>query len=222
MRLAILIAGAVVGAAYLLPWPARAWLPLVWLVSGYWIPALLVPATPDRAFERWLVETDAQWRVSQIRLPGGIRHALELAYLACYVLVPAAFALVWRLGTERDVDRFWFAVLLSGYACYGTVPWLVARPPRVLENPRPSTRGLAAFNVGLLRRVSHQMTTFPSGHVAVAAAAALTMLPVSIGGAAVVGLVAFGIAAGAVAGRYHFAVDVVLGAVVGAAAAFVS
>ncbi len=222
MRFAILAAGAVVVASYLLPWSARAWLPLVWLVLGYWIPAWLAPALPDRAFEAWLVKTDADWRVASIRPPGWIRHALELAYLACYVLVPAAFAAVWALGAERDVERYWLAVLLSGYACYGTVPWLVARPPRALEPAGSRPRGVAAFNTGLLARVSHEKTTFPSGHVAVAIAAALTVWPVSAAAGLGVALIAAGIAAGAVVGRYHFAVDVVLGAVVGLAAALAS
>ena len=74
----------------------------------------------------------------------------------------------------------------------------------------------------VLRRVSHQLTTFPSGHVAVATAAALTIWPVSRPAGLVLAVMAAGIAAGAVAGRYHFAVDVALGVVVGAVAVMVS
>jgi membrane-associated phospholipid phosphatase len=136
--------------------------------------------------------------------------------------VPAAFGVVWRLGQEGDVERFWLTVLLAGFGCYGTLPWLAARPPRLMESAPSRPSGLASFTDRLLARVSHRMTTFPSGHMAVAVAAALAVVPVSVPAAAVLGVVSAGIAAGAVAGRYHFAVDVVLGAVVGLAAALVS
>jgi membrane-associated phospholipid phosphatase len=69
----------------------------------------------------------------------------------------------------------------------------------------------------VLARVSHQLTTFPSGHVAVSIAAALALIPVSVGAAVVSGVTAAMIAVAAVAGRYHYAVDVVLGALVGTA-----
>jgi membrane-associated phospholipid phosphatase len=222
MRFAVLTAGAVIASAYLLPERARAWMPLAYLVLGYWIPAILTPSKPDPAFEAWLRQTDAAWGLASPRVPMWLRQPLELAYLLCYPLVPAAFAVVRILGGESDVERFWLAILLAGYACYATVPWLVSRPPRLMAPSTEAGGALAAFNTRVLGRVSHQLTTFPSGHVAVAAAAALTVWPVSAPAGAAIAVVAAGIAAGAVAGRYHFAVDVVLGAVVGVVAVLVS
>jgi membrane-associated phospholipid phosphatase len=226
--LALACAAGVVAASSVLPWGWRAWLPLAYLPLGYWIPALLVPSEPTPGFGDWLMRTDRAWHLSSPRVPAWIAPILEAAYLACYVLVPATFAVVWFAGGDRDVERFWLMVLLAGYACYATVPWLVARPPRFVE-PAPaaaSTRGVAAslasFNTRLLARVSHQWTTFPSGHVAVATAAALALAPVSPLAAGGVALVAAGIALGAVAGRYHFGVDVVAGAIVGGIAALIS
>jgi membrane-associated phospholipid phosphatase len=166
--------------------------------------------------------------VSQPRVPAWIAPILEAAYLACYVLVPAAFLVAWLVGRDHDVERFWLMVLLAGYACYATVPWLVARPPRFVEAAPPAASApgaaasLASFNARLLARVSHQWTTFPSGHVAVATSAALALAPVSAPAAAGVAVIAAGIALGAVAGRYHFGVDVVAGAIVGGVAALVS
>lgn len=215
MRLAILTAGAVVIFAYLLPAGVRAWMPITYLVLGYWIPAMLTPSKPDAAFEAWLRQTDADWGLAAFRVPAWIRHPLELAYLFCYPLVPAAFAVVWTLGRDADVERFWLATLLAGYACYATVPWLASRPPRLMAPSGDPGGAVAALNVRVLRRVSHQLTTFPSGHVAVATAAAMTVWPVSRPAGLLVAVLAAGIGAGAVAGRYHFAVDVALGAVVG-------
>jgi membrane-associated phospholipid phosphatase len=139
----------------------------------------------------------------------------ELAYLLCYPAVPVSFAAVWLLGTSADVDRFWLAVLAAGFACYGCLPWLVSRPPRLVEEGVVESDPIALFNVGILRRVSHQMNTFPSGHVAVSVAASLSVFRIWPAGGIVMAAIAIGIAIGAVAGRYHYLLDVIVGAVVG-------
>ena len=97
------------------------------------------PHQPGR-FESWLVRSDERCRIFAISLRVG-GSILELSYLLCYVLVPVAFVFVWANGTA-DVDRFWTAVLLSGFLCYGSLPWLVSRPPRTLTgDDRPSGCG---------------------------------------------------------------------------------
>jgi membrane-associated phospholipid phosphatase len=130
-------------------------------------------------------------------------------------MVPATFVVVFAMGTDADVSRYWLAVLLAGYACYGTLRWTAARPPRIVT-PGASTSALAATNAYVLSRVSHQLTTFPSGHVAVSTAAAVALIPVCTTAAILAGGMALAIAVAAVAGRYHYAVDVILGAVTGA------
>ena len=137
--------------------------------------------------------------------------------MLCYPLVPLAFSIVWWRGGAAEIGRFWSSVLLAGFSCYGTIPWLVCDPPW-LRIKRERGRDVAALNAFVLRRVSHQLNTFPSGHVAVAAAAAAGVAVVSPVAGAMVALVAAAIAVGAVAGGYHYAVDVILGIVVAAAA----
>lgn len=198
----------------------RAWLPHAYLVLGYWMPALLVPP-PSRAtrFEQWLLRTDEAVRPRLPRIPGWLVPLVELAYLVCYPLVPVSFVIVWVGGDAADVRRFWIAVLAAGYACYGSLPWLVSRPPRLAT---PSAigppAGLGAANALVLRRASHQLNTFPSGHVAVACAAAGVVTTVSVEAGLGVGAVAAAIGVGATIGRYHYVIDVALGAVVGAGA----
>ena len=51
---------------------------------------------------------------------------------------PLSIAVVWVAGSHEDVARFWMAVLIAGYGCYITLPWLVSRPPRLLEGAPPS------------------------------------------------------------------------------------
>src|SRR5690606_21635953 len=92
----------------------RAWLPHAYLVLGYWVPGLLVaaPSVPTR-FEAWLLRSDAAVRPRLPPVPRPFVPVVELAYLLCYPLVPAAFAVVWREGNAADVSRFWIAVLAS-------------------------------------------------------------------------------------------------------------
>jgi hypothetical protein len=197
------------------PAAVRAWAGLLYLIAGYWIPGLLAIGASGRWFEDWLVRTDGHWRRFVGAIPAWLAHACEAAYLLCYPLVPAAFVLVWRRGDDEDVTRFWMAVLGAGFACYGLLPWLVSRPPRLVSGDGIGLRGVARVNVLVLDRVSHRLNTFPSGHVAVSIASALGVWSVSPAAAAIVGLIAGGVALGAIAGRYHYALDVLVGAIVG-------
>jgi membrane-associated phospholipid phosphatase len=195
----------------------RAWLGHAYLVAGYWIPALLVPSHRHAGqFEWWLRRADDRMHRFAIELPTWVATILELSYLLCLVLVPVAFVLVWRYGTAADVDRFWTVVLLSGFACYGSLPWLVSRPPRLFAQKSEPAR-VHRLNDVVLARVSHGFNTFPSGHVAVSLAAAIQVLALLKPAGSLLLLVAFAIAAGAVAGRYHYAVDVAFGAALGIA-----
>jgi membrane-associated phospholipid phosphatase len=107
------------------------------------------------------------------------------------------------------------SVLGAGFICYGALPWLVSRPPRLVLPEPVQAKGVARVNAFVLNRVSHQMNTFPSGHVAVSIASALSVSAVSPVAAVVIGVVALGVSVGAVTGRYHYLVDVITGAAVG-------
>ena len=191
--------------------PVRAWMGHAYLVAGYWIPGLLVAAGEVSRFERWLVEADRAWRPYASAIPRWLAHVCEVAYLLCYPLVPAAFAVVWSRGGDTDISRFWVAVLAAGFACYGPLPWLVSRPPRSLPDARRPVSWIGRVNTVVLDRVSHRLNTFPSGHVAVSLAAALSVWPVSPVAAILFAAIAVGVAIGAVTGRYHYVPDVLAG-----------
>ena len=208
------------------PRQARLWLPLGYLVSGYWLPALMVRGkagiVPSLRFEAWLARSDGALRPWLPSMPSWLVPITELAYLFCYPLVPIAFALAWTRGTPQDLDRFWVAVLLAGFASYVTLPWLLSRPPRATSPPPVDPRGLRGINTFVLGRVSHGWNTFPSGHVAVSWAAALSLARVWPEAGAIVALVAAAIAVGAAAGGYHYVVDVAAGWLTAAAAAVIT
>ena len=200
----------------------RLWLPFLYIGAGYWIPVLLVAPTHGGRFEVWLRQSDAAARRFAVAMPPWLAAAMEIGYLSCFPLVPVAFGAMWDAGSTADVERFWTAVLAAAFASYGPLPWLVSRPPRLLEDAPQSPRGsVARANVFVLGRVSHNLNTFPSGHVAVATAAAIAVGAVWPAAGAALGVVAMMIAIGAVAGGYHYVADVVLGAIVGAAATLI-
>ena len=212
--LAVGMVVAVVVIGRTAPLGLRVWAAHAYLAVGYWIPSLLATLT-STWFEEWLVNTDRGWQRHVLRVPAWLTHVTEAAYLLCYPLVPIAFLVVWTSGDDRDVDRFWMAVLGAGFVCYGALPWLVSRPPRFVSGDRAPAQGVARVNALVLNRVSHQLNTFPSGHVAVSVAAAISVWTVSPVAAAMIGVIAVGVTVGAVTGRYHYVVDVIAGAVVG-------
>ena len=210
---AAVFAGAIVALARVLGVDARLWLGHLYLIAGYWLPALLVTRPPQR-FEAWLRRNDRSFgSFGSFGTFGSFVG--ELAYLCCYVVVPAGFLAVYLNGSVGDVNRFWSAVLGAGFVCYISLPWLVSRPPRMLEGAAVAASGVRRLNLHVLDRLSHGWNTFPSGHVAVAIAAALSVISVAPRAGVALVIVAIGILIGSVSGRYHYAIDALAGAIVG-------
>ena len=192
----------------------RDWMPLIYIVIGYRLPAFLVTRM-NQEFERKLLTLDRRWLVTTIsaRAPRSVIELLELAYLCCYPMVPVGYACLYFAGLREESDRFWTAVLLAVFGCYGTLPWLPTRPPRAIEGAPMRSSGLVrGVNLSVLGVASVQLNTFPSGHTAAALATALAvgaLLPIA---GLLLGLLALAIAIGSVVGRYHYAADALAGA----------
>ena len=215
----------ILASVHVAPIGVRVWSPHLYLVMAYWMPALLVEGPSSRRLEAWLIRADARLRTLAMAPRPWVTTVLETAYLACYVMVPIGFAIVWTLGDAVATTRFWIAVLGAGFVCYGSLPWLVSRPPRLTDPSQsltPQSRAVRNFNLFILGRLSHGMNTCPSGHVAVSVAAALIVGSVSLPAGLMLGVIAVGVIGGAVAGGYHYLVDVVLGTVVGVVTALIA
>jgi membrane-associated phospholipid phosphatase len=219
-RLALLTAGtgsviAVVSAVI----PRIDWLhgwvvPPALLLLGYWGSGALFRAPMARA-EAVLMTTDRRLGIPRHGIPRTVAEILEAAYVGVYPIVAIGFILHLTLTPSPSPDRFWAVVLITDFICFGMLPWIQTRPPRALEQGDPWRSSVRGFNLRLLGATSIHANTFPSGHTAEAIAAALLVLgaplPVVIGmfaGAAA-------ISAGAVLGRYHYALDAMAGWVVG-------
>jgi membrane-associated phospholipid phosphatase len=164
------------------------------------------------AFDRWLMpRTAATSGTSRT----GLGLALEVAYLFCYPLVPLGLAALYAAGQRGHVAGFWLVVLVATYLCYLITPFVPAYPPRDLagSRPGPAQAGKArVFNRWILKHGSIHAISFPSAHVASAFAVSLVLLRFTPTFGLVFLFVSIWIALGAVVGRYHYALDVLLGA----------
>jgi membrane-associated phospholipid phosphatase len=192
---------------------ALVWLiPPVLLLLAYWATGALFVA-PMPGVERALQAVDERLSIRgrAARMPSWLATVLELAYAGVYPLIPIALGLHMWYSQPPEPDRFWAVVLMTDYICFGTLPWLQTRPPRALEGTEPWRSALRTFNVRLMSAASIRVNTFPSGHAAESLAAALLVLQAPWPWVAWMFVNAVAISAGAVFGRYHYAVDAIAG-----------
>ena len=168
------------------------------------------------AFDRWLLPGISAKSGTERTFVGLI---LEGAYLLCYPLLPLGLLTVYMAGLRGRVGGFWLVVLVSTYICYAVTPFVPAFPPRSPIGdetegavPAKNTNKGRILNRWILKRGSIHAISFPSAHVASAFAIALFFLHYSFSLGVIYLVIAVLISLGAVVGRYHYALDVLLGA----------
>lgn len=200
----------------------RDWLPGLLMLMAYWQagefferPHLGWQARLE-SFDRPVIKAICRFRETRGWL-GAIRNYLELSYLLCYPMVPAGLAVLYFAGMKDVAGEFWSAVLPAAYLCYALVPFIPTLPPRSLAAATETSAHrseIRSLNLWILRHGSIQVNTFPSAHVSASLAVSLVMLHhVPLAGGIFLWISA-SIAAGAVAGRYHYLLDALTGAVV--------
>jgi membrane-associated phospholipid phosphatase len=146
----------------------------------------------------------------------GLLHGAYLAYYAIVAGVPLGF---WIAGRRDAARHALLLVMATFYLCYTLSLVFPVAGPRYLF-PLPPTEvtrsALAVFTHELIRAGSAWGTAFPSSHVAVALVASVCALRESprLGAAtlAATGLLVLA----TVYGQFHYAVDAIAGAAVGA------
>ena len=216
----VAVALARLSAYVLSPFPSsilRDWLPVPLTLIPYWQTGQFFVG-PNKKIQARLVRSD-QWLLG-LATPTGwkfgrfARLSMEWAYMLCYPLVPLGLGALCAAGLRRNADIFWFLVLVPTYLCYAITPLVPALPPRSLgSEARSSSTKSRVFNLWILKHGSIQAISFPSAHVASALAVSLVLLHYSPTAGAIFLVVSCWIAVAAVVGGYHYALDVVLGAV---------
>lgn len=205
------------------PASARAvgdWLPCLLMLIVYWQAGRFF-GTPNEKLQSWLLAFDrrrlgtlldhwaSKWNTTWIG------SYFELAYLLCYALIPLGVGALYWANRRSAIDEYWAIVLPASYLCYVAVPFTQTLPPRLLHGAGSAPlakQKIRSINLFILRHASIQLNTFPSAHVASTVAASLVLMRFVPAAGVVFLLIALSIATGAVVGRYHYALDVILGA----------
>jgi membrane-associated phospholipid phosphatase len=164
-------------------------------------------------FDKWLMPRTAS---TSGTARTGVGLVLELGYLFCYPMVPLALIVFYLIGQRVHVGSFWLVVLIATYLCYAFTPFVPAYPPRDLVPRQPAAAQVGktrTFNRWILKHGSIHAISFPSAHVASSFAVALVMMRFSLLYGSIFLVIAVWISLGAVVGRYHYALDVILGAI---------
>jgi hypothetical protein len=200
---------------------AQVILPAAMTLAGYWLSGLFIGA-PQPRLERWLLETDRRlfdaMQIDELleAAPRWVLEAIEFVYSTVYVMVMLGAIIMAPLGRDA-VLSYWALVVPAELICCAALPFLRCRPPRSLEasgviaTRNPAMRRL---NDLIVSRGSIQVNTMPSAHVAAALAAGLAVASWEPAAGAALIACALLIAVAATLGRYHYAVDCALGAVV--------
>jgi membrane-associated phospholipid phosphatase len=193
----------------------RDWLPVPLMALAYWLSGCFFQKANPRLQAMFEHSDRKILKLLHVDLAGWARTwlgaFLELAYLLCYPVVPLGLGALYVAGFRHQADAYWTVVLLSAYPCYGLLLFVQLLPPRLVNETEEFTNrscNLRRFNLWLVRRVTHQANTFPSGHVAASAAIAMVLLRFAPSMGIVFVFIALGIAVGCIVGRYHYAVDV--------------
>ncbi len=205
-------------------WPAsyveslRDFLTVALFLVPYWQTGQFFQAS-DPALEKRLLLFD-QWLLPGVARTAGTPRTpfgalLEVGYLFCYPMVPVGLVALYAVGQRRNVPGFWLVVLIATYLCYAMTPFVPALPPRDLLAGAPARNQpgkTRLFNRWILKHGSIHAISFPSAHVASSFAMSLVLLHYTPAVGVLFLLLAIWIALGAVIGRYHYALDVLTGA----------
>jgi membrane-associated phospholipid phosphatase len=211
----VLMATLVIVLARQAPPVWRGWVPVLYVLAGYYLAGRTFVAPMPR-IESWLSAIDR--RVlgdpanSFARWPPGATRVLDAAYISCFLLVPAGFALLTAAGRADLAERYWTIVAGSELGAFATLPYLQTRPPWVLERLDDQASGRAKrASVLFMKHATTGANTLPSGHAAGSLAVALAVLQTLPVAGAVLLILALAIAVATVVTRAHFVVDVVTG-----------
>jgi len=193
----------------------RDWLPVPTMAVAYWQSGCFFQKANAR-LQGWFEVLERKLlRLLRVDLTRWaqtwVGAGLELAYALCYPVVPLGLGALYVAGFKDASDKYWSVVLLSAYPCYLLLLFVQLLPPRLVERTDEAgarRRNVRTFNLWLVRRITHEANTFPSGHVAASVAIALVLLRFVPMAGIVFTLIALGIAVGCVVGRYHYVIDV--------------
>ena len=193
----------------------RDWAPVAYILAAYYLSGRTF-FSPMPRLESWLAAIDRKllgdpaiftaWPQTAIRV-------LDVAYIGCFLLVPAGFVLLAIAGHGDRAEYYWTLVTGAELGAFAALPYLQTRPPWVLEHlGDPLGKQARRAAVVFMKHATTGANTLPSGHAAGSLAVALAVIETLPVEGSILLAVAVAISVGAVVTRAHFVVDVVTGA----------
>ena len=203
----------------------RSWAPLLLLLFLYSEMPAIIAAVGHTSLQDALVigweaalfggQPAAAWALAWDSLL--FSEGVHLAYLLYYPVIFAIPALLYLRGQMPEFHVAVTVLLATFIVCFLSYAFFPVAGPRYLWPSAAPEGPFRQFALFLLESRSSQGTAFPSSHVAVATTQAVLAVAFFGVRGLLVGLVAIGIAAGAVYGGFHYAIDIIAGIVVGLA-----
>lgn len=146
-----------------------------------------------------------------------LSEALHFGYISYYAIIFVVPVLLTLQRRTQDFPEAVFVLLLTFTVCFTAfVVFPVAGPRYLLKSPASEFEGpVRAFAVWVLEARSSRGTAFPSSHVAVATTQSILAFTYLGRRGLAVAAITLLLAAGAVYGGFHYAIDVLVGFVVG-------
>jgi membrane-associated phospholipid phosphatase len=221
----LLVLGAIAAATFLARIPAwlRAWAPLLSILFLYVELPMLIRAT---GYGTFFDQTVISWETALFggqpalewarHMPSrALSEILHASYLAYYPIIASVPVLLQVQRRHREFPEAVFVLLLTFVACFVCFIAFPVAGPRYLWPGTAPDGPIRAFTLSLLSAGSSQGTAFPSSHVAVATTQCVLAWKYFGRRAGWLVAVSVGLAAGAVYGGFHYAIDVLAGAVFG-------
>jgi membrane-associated phospholipid phosphatase len=152
-----------------------------------------------------------------------LSELLHLGYLLYYPIVYVPPLLLYVTGRHEEYAQTVLVLMLTYAICFAIFALFPVEGPRYAWGAPPVVPGgpVRSLALAILERASSRGTAFPSSHAAVAAAQSVVALRYQRGVGVVVTVTSILLMVGAVYGGFHYAVDVLAGAVLGIAIALV-
>lgn len=147
-----------------------------------------------------------------------LSEILHAAYLSYYLIIYIPPLILYARGQRAAFRQVVFAIMLTFFVHYVVFIAFPVQGPRYLfPAPAGAIEGGAFYQLAhlVLEVGSSRGAAFPSSHVGIALAQALLARRYLPSLALPIGILASGLALGAVYGGFHYAIDTVVGAVVG-------
>jgi membrane-associated phospholipid phosphatase len=226
VHVSVLVAIAAATWLPVVPSWLRRWAPLMSLLFLYTeLPLLIRAAGHDTFFDPTVIRWESslfggqpalQWAASWNSAPlSELLHAGYISYYAIIFAVPVVLTVQQR---RHEFSEAVFVLLLTFTVCFVAFVVFPVAGPRYLWAPSADVADgpVRRLTLWVLESRSSRGTAFPSSHVAVATTQSILAIAYFGRRGITIGVLSALLAMGAVYGGFHYAIDVIAGAVVGA------